>query len=61
MCCYSKLCIDGSNSVSVASKFSKDGSNSVCVASKLCKDGSSSLCVAIVNSAIMEVTVYVLL
>ena len=47
MCCYSKLC--------------KDGSNSVCVASKLCKDGSNSVCVAIVNSARMEVTVYVLL
>ena len=43
------------------SKFCKDGSNSVCVASKLCKDGSSSVCVAIVNSARMEVTVYVLL
>ena len=47
MCCYSKLC--------------KDGSNSVCVASKLCKDGSNSVCVAIVNSARMEVTVYVLI
>ena len=47
MCCYSKLC--------------NDGSNSVCVASKLCKDGSNSVCVAIVNSARMEVTVYVLL
>ena len=47
MCCYSKLC--------------KDGSNSVCVAIKLCKDGSNSVCVAIVNSARMEVTVYVLL
>ena len=47
MCCYSKLC--------------KDGSKSVCVASKLCKDGSNSVCVAIVNSARMEVTVYVLL
>ena len=47
MCCYSKLC--------------KDVSNSVCVASKLCKDGSNSVCVAIVNSARMEVTVYVLL
>ena len=47
MCCNSKLC--------------KDGSNSVCVASivKLCKDGSNSVCVAIVNSARMEVTVYV--
>ena len=29
--------------------------------SKLCKDGSNSVCVAIVNSAIMEVTVYLLL
>ena len=47
MCCYSKLC--------------KDGRNSVCVASKLCKDGSNGVCVAIVNSARMEVTVYVLL
>ena len=52
MCCYSKLCKDG---------------NSVCVTvyvllySKLCKDGSNSVCVAIVNSARMEVTVYVLL
>ena len=45
MCCYSKLCDHGSNSVSVAIKF--------------CKDGSNSVCVAIVNSAIMEVTVYV--
>ena len=45
MCCYNKHC--------------KDGSNSVCVASKLCKDGSNSVCVAI-NSARMEVTVYVL-
>ena len=35
--------------------------NSACVASKLCKDGSNSVCVAIVNSARMEVTVYVLL
>ena len=33
----------------------------LCVASKLCKDGSNSVCVAIVNSARMEVTVYVLL
>ena len=57
----SKLCKDGSNSVCVASKLCKDGSNSVCVASKLCKDGSNSVCVAIVNSARMEVTVYVLL
>ena len=56
-----KLCKDGSNSVCVASKLCKDGSNSVCVASKLCKDGSNSVCVAIVNSARMEVTVYVLL
>ena len=47
MCCYSKLC--------------KDGSNSVCVASKLCKDESNGVCVAIVNSARMEVTVYVLI
>ena len=49
MCCYSKLC--------------KDGSNSVCVASKLCKDGSNSVCVAIVNSARMasNMEVYVLL
>ena len=47
MCCYNKLC--------------KDGSKRVCVASKLCKDGSNSVCVAIVNSARMEVTVYVLL
>ena len=29
--------------------------------SKLCKDGSNSVCVAIVNYAIMEVTVYLLL
>ena len=48
MCCYSKLC--------------KDGSNSVCVAIiNYCKDGSNSVCVAIVNSARMEVTVYLLL
>ena len=47
MCCYSKLC--------------KDGSNSVCVASNLCKEGSNSVCVTIVNSARMEVTVYALL
>ena len=47
MCCYSKLCNDGSNSVSVAMK--------------LCKDGSNSVCVAMVNSARMGVTVYVLL
>ena len=47
MCCYSKLCNDGNNSVSVAIK--------------LCKDGSNSVCVAMVNSARMGVTVYVLL
>ena len=48
MCCYSKLCNDGSNSVSVAMK--------------LCKDGSNIVCVAMVNSACrMGVTVYVLL
>ena len=45
----------------VTSKLCKDGSNSVCCYSKLCKDGSNSVCVAIVNSARMEVTVYVLL
>ena len=33
----------------------------MCCYSKLCKDGSNSVCVAIVNSAMMEVTVYVLL
>ena len=33
----------------------------MCCYSKLCKDGSNSVCVAIVNSARMEVTVYVLL
>ena len=49
MCCYSKLC--------------KDGSNSVCVvivnsARMEASDGSNSVCVAIVNSARMEVTVY---
>ena len=32
----------------------------MCCYSKLCKDGSNSVCVAIVNSARMEVTVYVL-
>ena len=48
MCCYSKHC--------------KDGSNSVCVAIvNSARDGSNSVCVAIVNSARMEVTVYVLL
>ena len=47
MCCYNKHC--------------KDGINSVCVASKLCKDESNGVCVAIVNSARMEVTVYVLI
>ena len=59
MCCYSKLCKDGSNSVRVA--HLQDVSNSVCVASKLCKYGSNSVCVAIVNSARIEVTVHVLL
>ena len=33
----------------------------MCCYSKLCKDGSNSVCVAIVNYAMMEVTVYVLL
>ena len=33
----------------------------MCCYSKLCKDGSNSVCVAIVNSAMMEVTVYLLL
>ena len=33
----------------------------MCCYSKLCKDGSNSVCVAIINSARMEVTVYVLL
>ena len=47
MWCYSKLC--------------KDGSNNLCVAIKLCKDESNGVCVAIVNSARMEVTVYVLI
>ena len=47
MWCYSKLC--------------KDGSNSLCVAIKLCKDESNGVCVAIVNSARMEVTVYLLI
>ena len=66
MCCYSKHCKDGSNSVCVASKLCKDGSNSVYVARILCQDGSNivsvaSVCVAIVNSARMEVTVYLLL
>ena len=72
MCCYNKHCKDGSNSVCVASQLCKDESNSVCVASqrvrvrtccnsKLCKDVSKSVCVAIVNSARMEVTLYVLL
>ena len=56
MCCYSKLCNDGSNSVCVASKLCKDGSNRVCVINS----ASCSVCVAIVNSARMEVTVYVL-
>ena len=32
----------------------------MCCYSKLCKDGSNSVCVAIVNTARMEVTVYVL-
>ena len=33
----------------------------MCCYSKLCKDGSNSVCVAIVNYAMMEVTVYLLL
>ena len=33
----------------------------MCCYSILCKDGSNSVCVDIVNSARMEVTVYVLL
>ena len=77
MCCYSKFCKDGSNSVSVAIKLCKDGSTQcMCCYSKLCKDGSNGsnslcvaivkdesngVCVAIVNSARMEVTVYVLI
>ena len=52
MCCYSKLCKDGSNSVcllsysKLSSAMDNSVSNNICVASKLCKD---------------EVTVYVLL
>ena len=33
----------------------------MCCYSKLCKDGSNSVCVAIINYAMMEVTVYLLL
>ena len=55
-----KLCKDGSNSVSVASKLCCY-SNSVFVAIINTAVGSNRVCVAIVNSARMEVTVYVLL
>ena len=53
MCCYSKLCKDGSNSVCVAINYA--------MINCCCKDGSNSVCVASGNSARMEVTVYVLL
>ena len=70
MCCYNSARINYCNVAIVNAMLiqsvtcswnCKDGSNSVCVAIKLCKDGSNSVRVAIVNSARMEVTVYVLL
>ena len=47
MCCYSKLCNDGSNSVSVAIVNS---GNNIDVVLQQCLQG----CVAIVNSARMQ-------